>query len=86
VGNLRHDSRAVSSSGVRTHGTAVLEVSKGVERNINDVVTGIPTHGCYQRETARVFVVERIEETGSLGHSGEAMVRRKKIHDTSPRK
>jgi hypothetical protein len=64
----------------------VLEVSESVERNIDDVVTGIPAHGCYQREPARVLVVGRIEETGSLGHSGEAMVRRKQIHDTSPRK
>jgi hypothetical protein len=86
VRNLRHNSGAVSGTGVRTHGTAVLEVSESVERNINNVVAREATHGGYQRKPAGVLVVRRIEETGRWGHSGEAMVRRKKIHVTSPRK
>jgi hypothetical protein len=64
----------------------VFEVSQGVESDANDVVARIPTHGGYERKATRVFVVGRIEETGSFGHSGEAMVWGKKIHDTSPKK
>jgi hypothetical protein len=86
MGNLRHDSCAITGSGVRTHRPTVLEVSEGVESDINNVVTRVPAHGGYQCKPARVLVERRIKESRSCGHSGEAMVWTRKIHDTSPKK
>jgi hypothetical protein len=86
VGNLCHDSCAVTGSGVRTNGTTVLEVAESVKSDINDVVPRGTTHGRYQSEPARVLVKGRIKKPRSFGHSGETVVWRKKIHDTSPKK
>jgi hypothetical protein len=86
MGNLGHDSGAVAGTGVGTHSPSVLKISQCVESSVYDVVACVPAHRGYERESARVFVVGRIEETDCFGHGGEAMVRRKKIHDASPRK
>ena len=71
IRNLGDDARTVTGSGIRTHRTAMLKVSKRFKGEGDDVVARGTAQRCDHRETAGVTLVGRVVQSLRLRHTAE---------------
>ena len=62
VRNLGDDSRTITSAGIRTHGTSVLQIAKRLECLFDDVVTGSASKSGHHGQATGVAIMGRVIE------------------------
>src|SRR5690606_279382 len=72
VRDLGEDACAVAGLSLSAHGTAVLEVLEGGQREVDDVATGAAPHGGNKRDATRVVLISGVIQP-LLGRHGTGL-------------